>query len=100
MPSPGNRFLSIQYLKDAKPEKRVNIIHAGSGKLDPEKDYSPVEAEAIALDRAITACHHWLYYCDPVELISDSKGLLDLMEKNLADVDNKKFQKILETALN
>ena len=59
----------------------VNIIHAGSGKLHPEKDYSPVP-------------------CDPVGLISDCKGLLGLMEKNLADVDNKKLPKILETASN
>ena len=58
----GTGFILIQYLNDAKPEKGVNIIHLGSGLLDQEKDYSPVEAEAIALDRAITACHHWLYY--------------------------------------
>ena len=82
------------------PEKGVDIIHAGSGKLDPEKDYSPIEAEAIALDRVITAFHHWLYYCDPVQLISDCKGLLGAMEKYLTDVDNKKLQKILETASN
>ena len=96
----GTEFLLIQYLNDAKPEKGVNIIHSESWLLDPEKDYSPVEAEAIALDRAITACHHWLYYCDWVELISDCHGLLGLMEKNLAEVDNKKLQKRLEMASN
>ena len=69
----------------------MNIIHAGSILLNPEKEYSPVEAEAIALDRAITACHHWMYYCDPVQLISNCQGLLGLMEKILADVDNKKL---------
>ena len=58
-----------------------NQKNAGSGKLDSEKGYSPVEAEAIALSRAIEACHHWLY------------GLFDLMKKNHADVDNKKLQK-------
>ena len=46
------------------------------------------------------ACHHWLYYSDPVQLFSDYSGLLDLMEKPLADVDNKKIQKILEKASN
>ena len=95
----GTGFLLIQYLNDVKPEIGVNIIHAGSGLLDPEKDYSPVEAEAIALDRAISACHYWLYYCK-LQLISVCQGLLGLMEKNLADVDNKKLQKILETASN
>ena len=54
----GTGFILIQYLNEEKPEKGVNIIHAGSGKLDPEKDYSPIEAEAIALQRAIEACHH------------------------------------------
>ena len=72
-------FILIQYLNEEKPEKGVNIIHAGSGKLDPEKDYSLIEAEAIALNRAIEACHVWLYYSDPVQLLSDCKGLLDLM---------------------
>ena len=96
----GTGFILIQYLNDEEPEKGVNIFHARSGKLDPEKDYSPIEAEAIALNRAIEACHHWLYYSDPVQLLSDCKRLLDLMEKNLVDVDNKKLQKILETASN
>ena len=70
----GTGFILIQYLNKAKPEKGVKIIHAGAGKLDPEKDYSPIEAEAIALSRAMEACHHWLYYSDPVQLISDCKG--------------------------
>ena len=35
-----------------------------------------------------------------MELISDGEGLLGLMDKHLADVDNKKLQKILERAAN
>ena len=54
----GTGFILVQYLNEEKPKKGVNIMHAGSGKLDPEKDYSPIEAEAIALHRAIEACHH------------------------------------------
>ena len=88
----GTRFVLCQYLNDENPSKGVNIIYAGSGKLDPEKDYSPIEAEAIALSRAIEACHRWLYYSDPVQLFSDCKGLLDLYEKPLADVENKKIK--------
>ena len=49
-----------------------------------------MEAEAIALDWAIAACHQ----CDEVELICDREGLLGLMVKYLADVENKKLQKI------
>ena len=56
----GTGFVLCQYLNEENPSKGVNIIYAGSGKFDPEKDYSPVEAEAIALSRAIEACHHWL----------------------------------------
>ena len=59
-----------------------------------------MEAEAITLDRAISACHHWIYYCQSIQLISDCMGLLGLMDKCLADVDNKRLQKILETASN
>ena len=59
-----------------------------------------MEAEAIALDRAIAACHHWLYYCPEWELISDCQGLLGLLSKHTADVDNRSFQQILIRAGN
>ena len=36
-----------------------------------DRDYSPVEADAIAFDRAMAACHHWIYYCEEVELLSN-----------------------------
>ena len=68
--------------------------------MPEEKDFSPVEAESIALDRAISACHHWIYYCDQIELISDCEGLLAIFGKPLADIENKKIQKIMERAGN
>ena len=57
------------------PEKVINIINAGSGLLSDDKDYSAVEGEAIALDRAIAGFQHWIYYCQEVELIRDCEGL-------------------------
>ena len=48
-----------------------------------------MEAEANTLDRAIAACHHWIYYCEEIELISDYEGLIGLLDKHLADVDMK-----------
>ena len=90
----------IQHLNDDEPEKGCNIIQAGSGLLPEGKDFSPIEAEAIALDRALTACHHWMYYCDQVELISDCEGLLGVFNKPLADIENRKLQKIMERARN
>ena len=93
-------FLLMQYINDKKPEKGINIINSGFGLLPDDKDYSAVEAEAIAPDCVITTCHRWIYYCETVELISDCEGLIGLMDKHLADVDNKKLQKILEAARN
>ena len=91
----GTVFILCQYLNEENPSKGVKIIHAGADKFEPGKDYSPVEAEAIALSRAIEACHS-----DPIMLFSDCKGLLDMMEKPLADISNLKIQKILEKAQN
>ena len=71
------------------------MIHSGSHLLPLDRDFSSMEAEAIALNRAIIACHHWLYYCSEIELISYCKGLLDLLNKHAAELDNISLQKIL-----
>ena len=65
-------------------------MNAESSLLPEGKDFSPVEAEAIALDRSITSCHHWLYYYNEVELLSNCEGLLGTMSKSLTDLENKK----------
>ena len=96
----GTGFVLCQYLDKKNANEGLKINHCGSRKLDPNKDYSPIVAEAIALSRAMEVCHHWLYYSDPNQLYSDCKGLLDLFEKPLADVENQKTQKILEKAMN
>ena len=89
-----------RHINDRKPEKGIKMINAVSYFLPEDRDYRPVEAEVIALDRAMAACHHWLYYCNEVELLSDCEGLLGMMDKYLADIDNKKLRKILEKAAN
>ena len=96
----GTGFILIQHLNDEQPEKGCKIVNAGSCLLPEGKDFSPVEAESIALDRAISACHHWIYYCDQIEIISDCEGLLGMFGKPLADIENKKIQKIMERAGN
>ena len=96
----GTGFVLCQYINEENPSKGVNIIHAGADKFEPGKTYSPVEAEAIALSRAMEACHHWIFYADPVMLFSDCSSLLDMMDKPLADISNVKIQKILEKAQN
>ena len=59
-----------------------------------------MEAEGIALDRAIAANHHWIFYCKEIKLVSDCEGLLGMFAKSLADIENKKLQKkkIMERA--
>ena len=90
----------IQYVDDKDIEKGVKIIHSGSHLLLLDRDFSSLEAEAIALDRAITSCNHWLYYCPEIELISDCEGLLGLLNKLTEDVENRSLQKILIRAGN
>ena len=96
----GTGFLLIQDVDDKDVMKGVKIIHSGSNILPLDRDFSSTEAEAIALDRAITACHHWLYYCPEIELILDCQGLLGLLDKHTADFDNRSLQQILMTAGN
>ena len=93
-------FVLCQYLDEENPSKGGNIIHAWADKYEPVKDYSPVEAEAIALSRATEACHNWIFYSDPVMLFSDCSGLQEMMEKPLADIKNIKIQKIFEKTQN
>ena len=66
----GTGFLLIQYVYD-KDMAKLEIIHLGSNVLPLDQDFSSMEAEAIALDRAIIACHHCLYYCPKSELFLD-----------------------------
>ena len=96
----GTGFIFVQFRDDKKPEQGCNIIQAGSGLLPEGRDFSPIEAEAISLDRAMTATHHWIYYCEDVELVSDCQGLLGMFGKPLADITNRKLQKIMEKTQN
>ena len=54
----GTGFLLIHYIDNKDISKGVRIIHSGSHLLPLGRDFSSMEAEAIALNRAITACHH------------------------------------------
>ena len=96
----GTSFLLIQYADDKDVAKGVNIIHSGSNLLPLDRDFSCMKAEAIALDRAISACNHWLYYCPEVELILDFQGLMGLLDKYMAYIENRSLQKIIIRAGN
>ena len=42
------------------------------------------------------SCDHWLRFATEINLISDCTGLLDLLNKNLCEVRNRRLQNILE----
>lgn len=93
--------LLVQYIDDKDIDKGVKIFHYGGSNLLPlDRDFSSMEAEVIALDRAIFACQYWLYYCQDIELISDCEGLLGLLDKHTSDVDNRSLQQFLIRAGN
>ena len=63
-----------------------------------KKGLWPCKSKAVALDRAIASCYHWLYHSNEVELLSDCKGLSGMREKYLVDIHNKKLHKIFKKA--
>ena len=92
----GVGYVLFQYLSDQDPAKGAVIISANSSMLSEQQaGYSPIDSEAIALDFACQACHYWIYYCEEVVLYSDCSGLLDMIEKPICDITNKRHQKIL-----
>ena len=63
-------------------------------------EFSLVECEAIALDRACVSCRHWIFNADKVSLVSDCSGILDMLDKPLNEVTNRRLQRIMERAGN
>ena len=58
----GTGFILVQYINDENVEEGIKIINAGSALLPQEREFSAMEAECIALDRAMVSCHHCLYH--------------------------------------
>merc|ERR1711872_283952 len=49
----------------------------------------------------MVSCHHWLYHCPEIELVTDcQEGLIGWLNKHTADIENRSLQKILERASN
>ena len=88
-------------VKESHSEAGFFIINAGISLLPPTKgEISPVKSEAIALDRVCISCQHWLYYAENEHLISDFSGILDMLNKNLCDIPNRRLQCIMEPVQN
>ena len=64
-------FILIQYINDEDVKEGIKIINAGSALLSHKREFRSMEAKCIALDRAMVSCHHWLYHCPEVELVTD-----------------------------
>ena len=90
----GVGFVLFQFLSDEEPGKGAVIINANSSLLSESQiGYSPIDAELISLDFASRACHYWLWCCPQIELYSDCSGMLDMLEKPIADIENRRHKK-------
>ena len=93
----GTGYCLLQRIQEEDPNKGFSIVNAGASLLPTTKgEFSPIESEMISLDRAVTSCDHWLRYAPEINLISDCSGLLDLLDKSLCEVRNRRLQNILE----
>ena len=92
----GTGYCLLQRICEKDPAKGFTIVSAGASLLPTTKgEFSPIESEMIALDRAVTSCDHWLRYAE-INLISDCTGLLSLLDKSLCEIKNRRLQNILE----
>ena len=99
--SAGVGFVLFQFLNDQDTEKGACIVAANSSMLsDNQIGYSPIDAELLALDFTAKACHYWMWACPAVELYSDCSGLLDMLEKPIANICNRRHMKILSNLMN
>jgi len=98
--SAGVGFVLFQWVDDGNPDKGACIIAANSSMLGENQiGYSPIDAELLALDFATKACHYWLWACPMIELYSDCSGLLDMLEKPIANITNRRHMKILSNCM-
>lgn len=94
--SAGVGFVLFQWVDEKDPGKGACIVAANSSMLgENQVGYSPIDAELLALDFAAKACHYWMWACPSVELYSDCSGLLDMLEKPIANICNRRHMKIL-----
>ena len=91
----GYCLFQLRDPKDSNWELGVNIISAGST-LFKTTDLSPIDAELTGLVFAATASDYWLSYCSGIQLYTDCNGLIAMLGKSIADVQNTKHRKLLE----
>ena len=92
----GTGFILVQYINGENLEEGIKIINAGSSLLPQDREFSAMEAECIALDRAMVSCHHWLYHCPEIELKTDCQGLIGWLSKHTADIKTGAYKRFLK----
>ena len=89
----------FQFVDEMNPVDRAVIVNANCTRFkESQLWFSPIEAERIALDFAISCFSYWISYSPKVELYIDCRGLLDLLGKSLCE--NKRLQRIVFRAQN
>ena len=92
----GVGFVLFQWVNRMDPVKGAGIVNANYSRFkESQLCFSPIKVEATALDFSISCCSYWIEYCPQEELYSNCSGLLNLLNKSLCDIENKRLQKIL-----
>ena len=86
-PTEGVVFVLFQWVNEMDPSEGAVIVNANCSRFkDSQLLFSPIEAEAIALNFAIFFYSYLIDYCPQVELYSDCSGLLNMLNKSLCDI--------------
>ena len=97
----GGGFVLFPWGDEMDPSNGGVTVNANCSRFrDSQLRFIRIEAEAISLDFSISICSYWLDHCPQIELYTDCSGLLDILNKSLWDIENKRLQKILATAQN
>ena len=65
----GCGYVLFQFLDEMNPGEESSIVSANCTRFkESQLRFSPIEAEAVALDFAISCCSYWISYCPQVEL--------------------------------
>ena len=82
--------------KDTYRLRRQFITCNSCGLSETQARYSVVELEALAVFYACSKSSYYLEYAPEIHLFSDSKVVVDMFNMDLAEIKNKRLQRIFE----
>ena len=92
----GLGYLLLQWARD-RPEKPQIVQCRSFALTTAQRNYSTIELEFLAIERAMQKCRFYLHGLDTFTVITDHKLLLGLMEKPIADLHNNRLARLRET---